>query len=630
MGFFDKIKEFSLKVTEVENSIYSGKTDYLEMYERNLQLEKEIEQRTKELNLANKRILTLQHILDMMNSAKPLQSVLENIVNSLQGELGYLHSNIVRVASDDKGEYMHVLAQSKDLAIQRVNSIIHDPMQTRRLAYDPDSYYAIAIREKKIVQTKNFEKALRFILPNLDEATVNDTVQNIQSKSLIIIPLYTRSKPFGIFCVFSSREELTDTEADFLTTYAQQIEVAITIADLFETVKSQAVTDSLTGLYNRRYFEECLTREVTRAQRQNQPFSIIGLDLDFLKKINDVHGHAYGDLAIKTIAEILKKNARSIDIAARMGGEEFNLLLPGIDSKGAMIAAERIRKAIEVEEIETIGHITASVGVATYLEHSDNIDEVMELTDQAMYMSKRNGRNQVTLAKPITETSWQEIAVNTFIDILSKHNVPIDASVSEEICEKLKNTTGTKDVLYSVADMINSIYNPLHSEGVMKSKVLLAVSLAKRFDLSKEEIDNLRIATLLYDIGNLMLPPEILLKRGPLTDVEHIKMQEHPLIAAREILKPISYIQDVIPIIEHHHENWDGTGYPGKIAKEEIPMTSQIILIVDAYFALTEQRPYRAKLSPKEALEIIKKDAGKKWNKALVEEFVSFIDHDLN
>ncbi len=630
MGFFDKIKEFSLKVTEVENSIYSGKTDYLEMYERNLQLEKEIEQRTKELNLANKRILTLQHILDMMNSAKPLQSVLENIVNSLQGELGYLHSNIVRVASDDKGEYMHVLAQSKDLAIQRVNSIIHDPMQTRRLAYDPDSYYAIAIREKKIVQTKNFEKALRFILPNLDEATVNDTVQNIQSKSLIIIPLYTRSKPFGIFCVFSSREELTDTEADFLTTYAQQIEVAITIADLFETVKSQAVTDSLTGLYNRRYFEECLTREVTRAQRQNQPFSIIGLDLDFLKKINDVHGHAYGDLAIKTIADILKKNARSIDIAARMGGEEFNLLLPGIDSKGAMIAAERIRKAIEVEEIETIGHITASVGVATYLEHSDNIDEVMELTDQAMYMSKRNGRNQVTLAKPITETSWQEIAVNTFIDILSKHNVPIDASVSEEICEKLKNTTGTKDVLYSVADMINSIYNPLHSEGVMKSKVLLAVSLAKRFDLSKEEIDNLRIATLLYDIGNLMLPPEILLKRGPLTDVEHIKMQEHPLIAAREILKPISYIQDVIPIIEHHHENWDGTGYPGKIAKEEIPMTSQIILIVDAYFALTEQRPYRAKLSPKEALEIIKKDAGKKWNKALVEEFVSFIDHDLN
>lgn len=630
MGFFDKIKEFSIKVSEVENSIYGGKTDYLEIYERNLQLEKEIEQRTKELNLANKRILTLQHILDMMNSAKPLQSVLETIVNSIQGELGYLHSNIIRINSDEKGDYMAVLAQSKDLAIQRVNSIIHDPMQTRRLAFNSESFYAEALREKKIVQTKNFEKALKFILPDLDDKTVEETLKDKMSKSLIIIPLYTRKNPFGLFCVFSSREELSETETDFLATYAQQIEVAITIADLFETVKSQAVTDSLTGLYNRRYFEEYLAKEVTRAQRQNQPFSIIGLDLDFLKKINDVHGHAYGDLAIKTIADILKKNARSIDIAARMGGEEFNVLLPGIDSNGAMIAAERIRKAIENEEIETIGHITASIGVATYLEHSDNIEEVMELTDQAMYLSKRNGRNQVTLAKPITETSWQEIAVNTFLDILSKHNVPIDMSVSNEICEKLKNANQAKDVLYSVADMINSIYNPLHSDGIMKSKVLLAVSLAKRFDLSKEEIDNLRIATLLYDIGNLMLPREILLKRGPLTDVEHIKMQEHPIIAAREILKPISYIQDVIPIIEHHHENWDGTGYPGKIAKEEIPMTSQIILIVDAYFALTEQRPYRAKLSPKEALEIIKKDAGKKWNQALVQEFVSFIDHDLN
>ena len=217
----------------------------------------------------------------MMNSAKPLQSVLENIVNSLQGELGYLHSNIVRVTSDEKGEYMYVLAQSKDLAIQRVNSIIHDPMQTRRLAYAPDSFYAEAINEKKIVQTKNFEKALKFILPELDEETVQETIREKQSKSLIIIPLYTRNKPFGIFCVFSSREDLTETEADFLTTYAQQIEVAITIADLFETVKAQAVTDSLTGLYNRRYFEESLAREVMRAQRQNQPFSIIGLDLDF-------------------------------------------------------------------------------------------------------------------------------------------------------------------------------------------------------------------------------------------------------------------------------------------------------------------------------------------------------------
>ena len=624
MGLFDKIKEFGSKINEVESSIYGSKAAYLEIYERNLQLEKEIEQRTKELNLANKRILTLQHILDMMNSAKPLQSVLENIVNSIHGELGYLHGNIIRVNEDEKGKYMCILAPVRN------NYPANNPIMPRRLNFDKQSFYADALNEKKIVQTTDFKQIPEELLPVSKNNINNDKEKRILAKSLIVIPLYTHSKPFGLFCVFSSREELSDNEKDFLSTYAQQIEVAITIADLFETVKSQAVTDSLTGLYNRRYFEEAVAKEVTRAKRLSQPFSVIGLDLDFLKKINDVYGHAYGDLAIKTIADILKKNARSIDIAARMGGEEFNVLLPSIDSKGAMIAAERIRKTIETEEIETIGHITASIGVATFIEHSDNIDEIMELTDQAMYLSKHNGRNQVTLAKPISETSWQEIAVNTFIDILSKYNIPVDTALLKEIFENLNNAGKTKDALYTAADMINSIYNPLHSDGIMKSKVLLAVSLAKRFDLSKSEIDNLRIATLLYDIGNLMLPKEILLKQGPLTDIEHKKMQQHPIIAAREILKPITNIQDVIPIIEHHHENWDGSGYPGKIAKEEIPMTSQIILIVDAYFALTEQRPYREKLTPKAAIEIIKQDAGKKWNTILVQEFISIIDNDIN
>ena len=196
--------------------------------------------------------------------------------------------------------------------------------------------------------------------------------------------------------------------------------------------------------------------------------------------------------------------------------------------------------------------------------------------------------------------------------------------------EKLQKSDDTpKDTLYNVADMLTQTYNPLHHSGVMKSKVLLAVSLAKRFDLPKDDIDKLRIAMLLYDIGNLMLPVELLQKTTPLTEEERNHIKEHPLIAAREILKPISYIQDVIPIIEHHHENWDGSGYPSKISREEIPMTSQIILIVDAYFALTEPRTYRAELTPRQAIEVIKKDAGKKWNKALVEEFISLIDHDV-
>lgn len=634
MGLFDKFKEVTKKVSEVENNIYNEKRDYLEIYERNIELEKEIAERTEELNDANKRMFTLQHIWEMMNSSTPLENVLEAIVNSTQGELGYMHCVIISKCEDENGEYLQILAQSNDGLIERLNNIIGSPgIQTRRLTYDNESVFADTMRQRKIIQTKSIDQSLKSVLPELSPEIVTKIMSNQPVKSVIVVPLITQTKEFGWFCVFSAREELAGTEMDFLGLFAKQIEMAITIADLFQAVRDQAVTDALTGLYNRRYFEESLEKEVQRAKRQQQPFSIIGIDLDFLKKINDTYGHFYGDLAIKTIADVLKANARSVDVPARIGGEEFDVLLPGIASDGAMIAAERIRSAIEKTEIETIGHITGSLGVATYFEHTENVDELLELTDQAMYTSKRNGRNRVTLAKPVSETSWQEIAVNTFLDILSKNRVPMAKHLSKELCLKLQAPINKDEVsnesLYTVADMLTKLYNPMHSSGVIKSKVLMATSLAKRFDLPKEDIDNLRVAVLLYDIGNLMLPQDLLQKATPLTDEEKAKIKNHPVIAAREILKPISYVQDILPIIEHHHENWDGSGYPNKISKDEIPLTSQIILIIDEYFALIEPRPYRAKLSSRDALEIIKADSGKKWNKTLVQEFISLIEHDI-
>ncbi len=384
----------------------------------------------------------------------------------------------------------------------------------------------------------------------------------------------------------------------------------------------------MTGLYNRRYFEEFIKKEAVRADRQGQKFTVIGLDLDHLKQINDAYGHNYGDIAIKAIAEVLKNNARSIDIAARMGGEEFNLLLPGVDSAGGCIAAERIRKAIEAVELEKIGRITASLGVATYLEHSEDIEELLEITDRAMYESKRNGRNRVTIARPAYETSWQEIAVNTFIDILSKHRIPVDDSTSRLLTKKLQEMNINNEKLYQVADALVATYNPEHIEGGVKQKVDLAALLAKRFDLSKDAIDRLKVAVLLYDIGNTMLPKEILRKKEPLNDDDKASIKQHPLIAAREILKPISNVTDVLPIIEKHHENWNGTGYPAKISGEAIPIESQIILIVDSYFALLEKRPYREAMSKEEALNIIEQEINQKWSQKLAQEFIGIVKNE--
>ena len=632
MGLFDKFKDFTKQVSEVENHLYSGKKDFLEIYERNAQLEQEIEDRTNELNEANRRMLTLQHIWEMMNSSKPLSSILDTTVNNLQGELGYMHSCILQRKNDENGEYFSVMATSNDNLFETINSQLETPLNTQRLNLQNSEVIRAVLKNKEILQSTDLRTGLLSIAPDIKEENLEDILSETHCRSFMLVPL-SKMNHFGVLLVMSSRNEATEAELDFLNLFAQQIELAVTIADLFQMVREQAVTDPLTTLYNRRYFEDSIEKEFTRANRQKQPFSIIGIDLDHLKQINDKYGHVYGDLAIKQISSVLKQNARSIDVPARIGGEEFNVLLPGIDSKGAMIAAERIRKAIEATPIETVGTITASLGVATFLEHANNVEELMELADQAMYHSKRNGRNQVTLATPISEVSWQEVALNAFNDILATGRVNISEDLKQELRHKLQmaieQNTNPKDTLYSVADALVTTYNPQHTLGSSKSKVIMATTLARRFELEKDDADKLRIAMLLYDVGNLMLPQEILQKDGPLTDEERAYIEDHPSIAAKDILEPISNIQDIIPIIEKHHENWDGTGYPHKLAGNDIPLSSQIILIIDAYFALTEPRIYRKAMSPYEALDVIKEGANKKWNSTLVSEFVKLIEVEL-
>ena len=628
MGFFDSIRNFKNQLDQVESTVYTGKQSLLEVYEINAKLEAEIADRTRELDRANRQMLTLQHIWDMMNSSKPLSSVLNAIVNSLQGELGYLCSFIVKQKADNEGEYLQIVASSSEKLNNMFLQRFRCDVSEYRMQFPNINEIKDSIKNNQIFQSTNIVELTKGFMPELNEDRVRTFLKDDKMKSYILVPLMSKHTHFGSLIVFSSRENISDSELNFLNLFAKQIELAITIADLFQAVKEQAITDGMTGLYNRRYFEEYIKKEAERAERQNQKFTVIGLDLDHLKQINDTYGHNYGDIAIKAIAQVLKNNARSIDIAARMGGEEFNLLLPGVDSAGGCIAAERIRKAIAAVELEKIGHITASLGVATYLEHSEDIEDLLELADRAMYESKRNGRNRVTIARPDYETSWQEIAVNTFVDILTKHRIPIDDKTSRLLTCKLQDMSTNNTKLYQVADALVSTYNPEHIEGSVKQKVELATLLAKRFDLTKDEIDKLKIAVLLYDIGNTMIPKEVLRKKEPLTEAEKDSIKNHPLLAAREILRPISNVVDVLPIIEKHHENWNGSGYPAKIAGEEIPIESQIILIIDSYFALLENRPYREAMSEKEALDLIREESNIKWSDKLTHEFISLIRNE--
>lgn len=630
MGFWDKISEYKNKLNDVENSIYASRKDFYEVYEKNIQLEAEIKERTEELKVANQRLVTVQHIWEMMNSSQPLSNVLYSIVNSLQGELGYLYSCILQKKNDNDGTYLELLADSKcqfaDDIIKHSGKSIYDLRLYWNFVQEVEEHIA----GNKIYHSKDIRSVLEYTLRDIGKDAISNICQDANISSYILIPLKSNGTHFGSLVVLSSRAETKEAEITFLELFAKQIELAITIANLFQTVKEQAITDSLTGLNNRRYFEEEAQKELLRAARQNQKFTLIGLDLDHLKQINDKFGHSCGDIAIKTVADVIKTNARSIDIAARMGGEEFNILLPGVDSKGGMIAAERIRKAIEEVQIEVIGNVTASIGVATFGEHSDNLTELMELTDFAMYTSKKNGRNRVTLANPKTIDSWQDVAIKSLREILKNKNIPFDNDKLSEMQNLLKtgNSKKDKETLYSLSDILSTTYNPNHKDGSAKNKIMLANLLAKRFELSKEDIDNLKVAILLYDIGNIMIPKELLQKRTPLTEDEIDTIKKHPIIAAREILEPISAVHSIIPIIEHHHENWDGTGYPYNASGQNIPICSQIVLIIDAYFALIEPRPYRQAMTKEEAIETIKFEIDKKWNTKIASEFIAILNTD--
>jgi len=254
------------------------------------------------------------------------------------------------------------------------------------------------------------------------------------------------------------------------------------------------------------------------------------------------------------------------------------------------------------------------------------------MCDKAMYSSKQNGRNQVTLADFSDVVSWQDVAIDAFVDILTKHRIPFDKNLATDLIERLQikqqdsSGASSQEMLFGLVDSISKSYFPLYPEGSTKNKVILAALISKKLNLSKNEIDKLKIAILLYDIGNTMMPQGIMKKAAPLNSQEFEEIQKHPIVGAQEILKPISSISDIIPIVEHHHENWDGTGYPNNKKGDEIPITSQIILIVDSYFAMISYRPYRKPYSEDEAIEEIKKSSNKKYSPELTQAFLSAIE----
>jgi len=629
--FINKAKSFGNKIGELESTVQDEKITFKEVFERNIILEKEISERTEELNQANKSLLTLQHIWSTMNSEEPLTGVLTTVLKGLVEGAGYIYTSILQIYEDNGKSELRVRALTENAYAVKAQEILGKLVLTYGISMEnEDNIFVQAIKSRSIKSTKSYRQLYRGSDPELSEEQIEQMDAFLAGRLITILPIITNDKPYGCLVVISIRNEISDTEKNFLTLFAGQTELAITIAGLFEKIRNQANTDGLTGLYNRRYFDQCLISEADRSIRLRQPFTLIALDLDHLKQINDTHGHSAGDLAIRHIGYVLKQNARSIDIPSRSGGEEFAIILPGIDIEGGMIAAERLRIAIEAGSIEGPGKVTASIGVATFLKHTESVGELLELVDQAMYKAKRNGRNQVQLASKEENADWRQLAIETFAEILTKRRIPIAPTIANDLIKKLKTPPASEDALsdflYYITDSLSKTYQSSNQKGHTREKVEIASEIAEKLNMSHSEIDKLKMAILLYDIGNLMLPESILLKPGKLNEEEKNRILEHPVIAAREILKPIQSANHIISIIEHHHENWDGTGYPSNLAGKDIPVASRIILVIDAYFAMISDRPYRKSMTHKEAVKVLKEGINTKWDSEILSLFIKLIE----
>jgi len=221
-------------------------------------------------------------------------------------------------------------------------------------------------------------------------------------RPVAVVPVIFQESTLGVLLVASDdpRRVWQENEVMLLRTVADQVAVAANQARLFQRLQQQALTDPLTGCFNRRFLQMQLEREVQLAARSRQSVSVLMLDIDHFKRVNDNHGHDAGDEALRLIAGALRSELRGVDTCARYGGEEFAIVLPQADAEGALTVAERLRERVAELRIPTVGHVTASLGLATFPTHVQSRDLLVTAADRALYRAKREGRNRVCAAEP--------------------------------------------------------------------------------------------------------------------------------------------------------------------------------------------------------------------------------------
>ncbi|OPZ93264.1 MAG: Cyclic di-GMP phosphodiesterase response regulator RpfG [Firmicutes bacterium ADurb.Bin419] len=360
-----------------------------------------------------------------------------------------------------------------------------------------------------------------------------------------------------------------------------------------------SVTDDLTGAYNHRFFNSTIDSEIRKSKSNKNSISLIMIDIDNFKMCNDISGHDYGDAILKGTASILKEAAGDGNIVCRYGGDEFAVILPGSPMHAASQIAHKIRNVFERQksnyfEVNSYSNITLSMGLSVYPDLANDRDELINQADMALYHSKNLGKDNIHF--------YKDVLVNLKKNISSDHQHMIG------VFKALLSTISTKDK-----------YTRGHSERVAHYAVMIGEAL----NLDIKDISMLQYAGLLHDIGKVEVPKLILSKAGQLTDTELDIIKQHPLYSAN-ILEPLNMTQ-LIDYVIHHHERYDGHGYPHGLAGASISLGARILCVADSFDAMLSERPYCKSMDMDEAFLELKQHSGSQFDKEIVNVFIDTI-----
>ncbi|HXZ12330.1 MAG TPA: diguanylate cyclase [Candidatus Sulfotelmatobacter sp.] len=458
--------------------------------------------------------------------------------------------------------------------------------------------------------------------------------------SAIALPVSYAEQLLGVLYVESSvRCEFNEQEVLLLRTLADLFAGALHNARTFQKAQEQAITDGLTGVKTHRFLMEALSSEWKRSTRANRPFALVLMDLDRFKFVNDFYGHLEGDVVLQRVGHILEQNCRRSDVVARYGGDEFVILMPETTVEQARQLAGKLRGWVASDPLLRDKNITASFGIASFPVHGSTPQELIQVADSSMYLSKHQGGNSVSSAEQGDSDDtkrWKKDVLEAYLGVTLKRLFSTGPEAFEEIYRRLEQFTRSlteqggnhpdEGLPPAVVETVTSLALAIdakdhYTQGHSQKVSAYAVMIAQALGMPAHDVEEIRLAALLHDIGKVGIPEGILNKSGPLDASEWDTMKTHTELGAK-ILEPLAAMNRIRLMVRHHHEFFDGTGYPDRLEGEHIPYGARVIAIADAYDTITSARTYKKARTAEDAFGELERCASNQFDPELVRLFI--------